>query len=133
MLEGIQSTLVFIQSAPSNVLHHHSKHLMGYFEFLHVSRIICLPLNISEKLRWQYVLEKLEKAETHCLSLRSNIYHSNIKRTTIIFSYGSQSRNYPRSDPFCWQCPCSSSSGIDLVVVLEDTFFLTCSNSEKIS
>ena len=101
MLEVILSALVFIQSAPGNVLHHHSKHLMGYFEFLHVSRIICLLLNISEKLRCQYVLEKLEKTETHRLSLRSNIYHSNKKRTTITFSYGSQSRNYPRSDPFC--------------------------------
>ena len=37
-----------VQIAPGNVLGH--KYLMGYFDFLHGSRIICLPLNISEKL-----------------------------------------------------------------------------------
>ena len=31
---------------PGNVLYHHSKHLMGYFEFLNGSKIIYLPLNI---------------------------------------------------------------------------------------
>ena len=66
---------------------HHNKHLIGYFEFLHGSRIICLPLNIPKKLHWQYVLKKLEKTETHRLhfintlqyprTLKSNIYHSN--------------------------------------------------------
>ena len=37
-------------SAPGNVLCHQNKHLMGYFEFLHGSRIICLFFNILEKL-----------------------------------------------------------------------------------
>ena len=70
---------------------------MGYFEFLHGSRIICLPLNISEKLHQQNVFQKLEKTETHRLhlnyntlqypcntltlqypcTLKNNIYHSN--------------------------------------------------------
>ena len=39
-----------VQIAPGNVLCDHSKHLMGYFEFLNGLRIICLPLNISENL-----------------------------------------------------------------------------------
>ena len=53
--------------APNNVLCHHNRHLMGYFEFLHCSRIICLPLNIPEKFHWQYLFEKLEEAEIHHL------------------------------------------------------------------
>ena len=36
------SEYVYAQIAPGNVLCHHNKHLMGYFEFLHGSRIICL-------------------------------------------------------------------------------------------
>ena len=39
-----------VQIAPSYVLCHLSKHLMGHIEFLNGSRIICLSLNISEKL-----------------------------------------------------------------------------------
>ena len=54
-----------IQITGGNVLCYHSKHLMGYFKFLNDSRIICLPLNISEKLYWQRVFERLEEAETH--------------------------------------------------------------------
>ena len=46
-----------------------SLNLMGYFGFLHGLRIIGLPLNISEKLHWQYVFENLEKTETHRLHL----------------------------------------------------------------
>ena len=42
---------------------------MLYFEFLHGSTIICLPLNISEKFHQQHLFEKLEEAETHCLHL----------------------------------------------------------------
>ena len=33
-----------------NVLCHHNRHLMAHFEFLHYSEVICLPLNIIEKL-----------------------------------------------------------------------------------
>ena len=36
---------------------HHNKHLIRYFEFLHGSKIICFPLNISEKLYWQHWIE----------------------------------------------------------------------------
>ena len=39
-----------VQIASNNVLCHHNKRLMGYFEFLYGSGIICLPLNIQEKL-----------------------------------------------------------------------------------
>ena len=44
---------------------------MGYFEFLHASIITCLPLNISEKLHWQYLFEKLEEADTDRIHLCS--------------------------------------------------------------
>ena len=60
---------------------------MEYFEFLYGSKIICLPLNISEKLCWQHLFEKLEEVETHSLhllliwynthTLKNNIYHLN--------------------------------------------------------
>ena len=49
-----------VQIAPGNVLRHHNKHLMGYLEFLHGWRIICLALNIAEKLHWQHLSKKLE-------------------------------------------------------------------------
>ena len=48
---------------------HHNKYLMGYFEFLHGSRLICLPLNILEKLHRQYLFEKPEEAEAYHLYL----------------------------------------------------------------
>ena len=41
--------LVFLMT-PGNVLCHHDRDLMGHFKFLHGSRMICLPLNISEKI-----------------------------------------------------------------------------------
>ena len=53
------------QIVPGCALCYHSKHLMEYFEFLNGLRVICLPFNISEKLRSQHVFEKLEQAETH--------------------------------------------------------------------
>ena len=58
-----------IQISSNNVFCHHNKHLMGYFEFLYGSGIICLPLNIPEKLNWQHLFEKPEEAETHRLYL----------------------------------------------------------------
>ena len=58
-----------VQIASNNVLCHHNKRLMGYFEFLYGSGIICLPLNIPEKLHWQHLFKKPEEAETHRLYL----------------------------------------------------------------
>ena len=77
-----------VQIAPGNVLCHYNKHLMGYFEFLHGSRIICLPLNISENFHWQHTLEKLRKRQRlivfifinmikYPCTLKNNIYYSN--------------------------------------------------------
>ena len=54
-----------IQNASNNVLCHHNKRLMGYFD----SEIICFPLNIPEKLHWQHLFEKPEEAETRRLYL----------------------------------------------------------------
>ena len=61
------------QIAPVNVLYHHNGNLMAHFEFLHSSRM--LPLNISEKLHYQHLFEKLKEAETQEL-LNNNKDHS---------------------------------------------------------
>ena len=68
------------------ILSYHNKHLMGYFELLHGSMIICFPLNIPEKLHWQHLFEKPEEARLigfilvntiQCPpTLKNNIYHS---------------------------------------------------------
>ena len=122
---------------------------MGYFEFLHGPRIICLPLNISEKLHQQNVFQKLEKTETHRLhlnyntlqypcntltlqypcTLKNNIYHSN-KHGPLPFFH------LDTNPVICHtlQNPCSGcNSGFYLVAVLEYTFFQLCWNTEKIS
>ena len=67
-----------------NVLCHHNRHLMAHFEFLHYSEVICLPLNIIEKLYWHHLFEKLGEAETiitsislqYPLILKNNIDYS---------------------------------------------------------
>ena len=46
-----------VQIASNNIFCRHDKRMMGYFEFLYGSGIICLPLNISEKLHWQHLFE----------------------------------------------------------------------------
>ena len=59
------------------------KLLIAYFEFLQVSRMIGLPLNIYEKLYWQHLFEKLDQARTFIFAntiqylhiLKVNIYH----------------------------------------------------------
>ena len=82
--------------APGNVFCHYNRHLMGHFEVLHGLKMICLPLNISEKLFWQYLFEKLGEAGTiitfisvntiqHWLILRNNIDHSSKQRPSPFF------------------------------------------------
>ena len=66
VLKGSKYTCV--QIAPNNVLYYH-KHLMGHFEFLDGSRIICFPLNIQKKFDRQHLFEKPKEAETHRLYL----------------------------------------------------------------
>ena len=51
----------------------YNRNLTEHFEFLHSSRMICFPLDISEKLHYQHLFEKLEKAETQ--ELLNNIKH----------------------------------------------------------
>ena len=109
---------------------------MGYFEFLYGSGIICLPLNIPEKLHWQHLFEKPEEVEIHCLYLSYEEQHLQFKQTgtTAIFLFGYQSCAWLCSEAFFRQNPCSGcNSGIDLVVTLEYTFFQICSNVEQIS
>ena len=133
-----------LQIASNNVLCHHNNDLIGYFEFIDDSRIICLPLNVPEKLHWQHLFENPEEAETYRLYLsQSNTIPTHPKEqhlpfkqtgTTTIFLFGYQSSTWPRSDPFCWQNPCSgSNSGIHLLFVLEYTFFQLFSNTKQIS
>ena len=42
---------------------------MGYFKFLHGSKIIWLPFNVPEKLFWQHLFQEPEETETHSLYL----------------------------------------------------------------
>ena len=56
-----------VQIAPGNVLRHHGKNLIRYFEFLNGSRIICFSLIISEKLHWQHAFKKLEETDLSLL------------------------------------------------------------------
>ena len=63
------------QMALGNVLYYHNRNLMEHFEFLDGLRMICLPLNISEKLHLQHLFKKLGEAETQEL-LKNNIDHS---------------------------------------------------------
>ena len=107
---------------------------MGYFEFPNGSRIIWLPLNISEKLHRQHLFENLEEAEIHCLylylliwyntpyTLNNKIYHSHKWEPPPFVHLDTNTLS--RFGPFRWQNPCSlCNSGTDLVVVLEYIFF----------
>ena len=67
---------------------------MAYFEFLYGSGIICLPLNILEKLHLQHLFEKpkrqrlisfiLVNTVQYPRTLQNNIYNSN-KRIPVPF------------------------------------------------
>ena len=112
---------------------HHSKHLMGYFEFLPGSRIIYLLLNISEKLHWQHLFGKLEEGKTIVFifvntmqyphTLKNNIYHPNKRRTLPFF--------YSNTNPLLGHIMVHSvdknpysgcNNGIVFVVVLSNLF-----------
>ena len=129
-----------VQTASNNVLCHHCKHLMGYFEFLYGSDMIFLLLIIPEKLHRQYLVKKPEEAETDVLflvntiqyprTLKNNIHYSN-KPVPPPFFYSDTNPvfGHVRSNPFVWQKPCSGcNSGIYLVFALEYTFLQLCSN-----
>ena len=121
---------------------HHNRHLMGHSEFFHGSRLICLPLNISEKLQARRGRDSSTSSllmwyNTHAFwRTTSNIETSNIKQTgnTTIFSIGYQSCTWKRSGPSFWKKPCSGcNSEINLVVLLEYTFLQPYSNVEQVS
>ena len=83
---GVQSLShlpCFPQIAPGNNLCHYKKHLMGYFEFLHDSRIICFPLNISENLHWQYLKRRGRDSSLSPLLKPYNTHTSWITTSTI--------------------------------------------------
>ena len=74
---------------------HHNKHLMRYFEFLHGSRIICLPLNIPEKLHWQRLFRKARGGRdlspwSYLIQYNTHAATSTIQtnRTTTTFFFG---------------------------------------------
>ena len=112
-----------VQNGSNDVLCHHNKRLMGYFQFLHGSGIICLLLNIPEKSHWQHLLEKPEEAETHLPFKQTGtttIFHSD---TNPVFGH-----------ILIHSFECSGcNTGINFVVILEYTFFQLCSNSGQIS
>ena len=56
-------TCLVFQMVPGNVLFHHNRHLMGYFEFWHGSRMN--PLNISKRLHWQYLFKKARRGRDY--------------------------------------------------------------------
>ena len=94
--------------------------------------MICLGLNISEKLHYQHLFEKLGEAETQEL-LNNNKDHSRKRGrppffhsdTNLVFSHILVHS--------CRQKLCSScNSGINLIIVLEYTFFQLFSNVEQI-
>ena len=83
--------LFFFDMAPGNVLCHHNRHLMRYFEFLHGLLIICLLLNIWGKLHWQHLFKKIGEAETRCFHLFifvNMIQYAHIKKSSIDHSNG---------------------------------------------
>ena len=108
--------------APGNVLCHHNKLPMRYFELLYGSRIIYLSLKYFRKIA---VTTSLRKARRCRDSLPSSLLVRT--GTTTNFSFRYQSCTSSRSGPFCWQKPCCgcSSGIIDLVVFFEYTFFST--------
>ena len=97
MVEGVLNACV--QIAP-NVFYHHNKHLMEYFEFLHGSMIICIPLNIPGKLHWQHLFEKSKKTEniTAFILVTAIRYPHTLKD---IYHSNKRSDSNPRSDAFC--------------------------------
>ena len=58
------STCLVFQMAPGNVLYHHNRNLVGHFDYLHGSRMICFPSSTSEKLHYQRFFENAGDAET---------------------------------------------------------------------
>ena len=140
MLEEVLNTPAF----RLHLMFYHNKHLMGYFEFLHGSRIICLPLifqkNSIDKISLKS--QKKQRLITFILvniiqyprTLKNNIYHSS-KRVPPLFFHSDTNPVFGlvRSHSFR-QNPCSGcNSGIDLVVAFEYTFFQLCHNAEQIS
>ena len=121
-----------VQIASGNVLCHHSKHLMGYFEFLNGSRMIFLPFEYFRKTRLIMCLRKEKQRlflfiffntiECPRTTLNNDIYHSNKQKSPPFFHLGTNSWHFFIRIPilFCWQNPCSGcNSGTDLVIALE--------------
>ena len=101
----IPYTCLVFQIAPGNVLCRHNIHLMGYFEFLHDSRMVCLPLGISEKLHWRRGRTSSSSLLIQSNTLLSGEQHRPFKQTrtnTIFFSsFGYQFCTWSRFGPFC--------------------------------
>ena len=141
MLEEVLNTPAFRLHL---IMFYHNKRLMGYFEFLHGSGIICLPL-IFQKNSIDKISSKSQSKQrlvTFILvniiqqprTLKNNIYHSS-KRVPPPFFHSDTNPVFGLvlSHSFR-QNPCSGcNSGIDLVVAFEYTFFQLCYNAEQIS
>ena len=104
------SEYVCVQIAPGNFLCHHKKHLMGYFKFLHGSRIICLPLNIWEKLHWQLLFWKARKGRdsstcrtTSAIKTNGDHQHFFIRTSISLFcTFYENHLSLAKSSPRIW-------------------------------
>ena len=68
-----------------NVSCHHNKYLIGYIEFLHSLRIICLPLNISEKTTSLWKAWRGKDSSSPSSLLRQYNTHTTWRATSTIY------------------------------------------------
>ena len=125
-------TCLVFYVAPGNVWCHHSIHLMGYFEFLRGSIMTCLPLNISEKLYWQHLFEKLKERDSLSSSVNT-IQHPRIQKNNIDHSskQGSPLISHSHTKTVLGQVLVHSDDKAHVLVVtvvafVEYTFFQFC-------
>ena len=64
----------------------HHKRLMGYFEFLYGSGIICLPFNIPDKLHWQHHFKNQKRQRLITFTLVNTIQYSRTLKNNIYYS-----------------------------------------------
>ena len=106
--------------------------MTGHFDFLHAPGWPAF-LWVFQK-NWQNLFERLRETDLLPSSL---LMPYNIRvywRTKLIIQANGGHLTWPSSGQFCCQNPCSGcNSGINVVVVLEYTFFQLSSNAEQIS
>ena len=92
--------------------------------------MICITLNISEKIHWQHLFGKLGEVETHCLhsrNLKNNIEHPNKRIAPLFF----QSDTNPVIGHILWKKTHVLAKTEELIWLLI-TFFQLCFNAKQI-